>query len=137
MELGNDEQKVRWLTPLAQVDTPMTSLAVTEPEVGSDSAAMTTKAVRVDGGYRISGQKTWISNGGAAEFYVVFAKTDLNERSTRCHCIHAQEGRRRAFVRSAHEEDGAARWSTPRCFSTRCLCQRPTGSAMRARASMG
>ena len=41
MELGTDEQKQRWLTPLAQTDTPMTSLAVTEPEVGSDSAAMT------------------------------------------------------------------------------------------------
>jgi alkylation response protein AidB-like acyl-CoA dehydrogenase len=81
MELGNAEQKERWLTPLAQTDTPMTSLAVTEPEVGSDSAAMTTKATRVDGGYRLSGQKTWISNGGAAEFYVVFAKTDPSQRS--------------------------------------------------------
>ena len=81
MELGTPEQKERWLTPLAQVDTPMTSLAVTEPEVGSDSAAMTTKAVRVEGGYRLSGQKTWISNGGSAEFYVVFAKTDPSQRS--------------------------------------------------------
>jgi alkylation response protein AidB-like acyl-CoA dehydrogenase len=81
MELGTDEQKQRWLTPLAQVDTPMTSLAVTEPEVGSDSAAMATRAVKVDGGYRITGQKTWISNGGSAEFYVVFAKTDPEQRS--------------------------------------------------------
>ncbi|MCZ3386222.1 MAG: acyl-CoA dehydrogenase family protein [Actinomycetia bacterium] len=81
MELGTSEQKERWLTPLAQVDTPMTSLAVTEPEVGSDSAAMTTKAVKVDGGYRLSGQKTWISNGGSAEFYVIFAKTDPSQRS--------------------------------------------------------
>jgi acyl-CoA dehydrogenase len=81
MELGTDEQKQRWLTPLAQPDTPMTSLAVTEPDVGSDSAAMTTRAVKVDGGYRISGQKTWISNGGAAEFYVVFAKTDPDQRA--------------------------------------------------------
>jgi acyl-CoA dehydrogenase len=81
MELGTPEQKERWLTPLAQTDTPMTSLAVTEPEVGSDSAAMTTKAVKVDGGYRLSGQKTWISNGGSAEFYVVFAKTDPTQRS--------------------------------------------------------
>jgi acyl-CoA dehydrogenase len=81
MELGNPEQQTKWLTPLAQVDTPMTSLAVTEPAVGSDSAAMTTKAVKVDGGYRISGQKTWISNGGSAEFYVVFAKTDPTQRS--------------------------------------------------------
>ena len=53
----------------------MTSLAVTEPEVGFDSAAMTTKAVKVDGGYRLTGRKTWITNGGSAEFYVVFATT--------------------------------------------------------------
>lgn len=81
MELGTPEQKQRWLTPLAQADTPMTSLAVTEPEVGSDSAAMTTRAVKVEGGYRLNGQKTWISNGGSAEFYVVFAKTDPTQRS--------------------------------------------------------
>ena len=81
MELGTEEQKQRWLTPLATPDTPLTSLAVTEPEVGSDSAAMTTRAVKVDGGYRITGQKTWISNGGSADFYVVFAKTDPDQRA--------------------------------------------------------
>jgi len=81
LEMGTADQQERWLRPLARVDTPMTALAVTEPEVGSDSAAMTTKAVRVDGGYRLSGQKTWISNGGAAEFYVVFAKTDPEQRA--------------------------------------------------------
>ena len=109
MELGNDEQKVRWLTPLAQVDSPMTSLAVTEPEVGSDSAAMTTKAVRVDGGYRISGQKTWISNGGAAQFYVVFAKTDPNERSRGVTAFMLKKGAEGLSLRSTHEEDGPAR----------------------------
>ncbi len=81
LDLGTEDQQQRWLTPLAGVDTPMTSLAVTEPEVGSDAAAMRTKAVKVDGGYRISGQKTWISNGGAAEFYVVFATVDAALRS--------------------------------------------------------
>ena len=81
LELGTPAQKTEWLTPLAQTDTPLTALAVTEPEVGSDSAAMATRAVRVDGGYRLSGQKTWISNGGVAELYVVFAKTDPTLRS--------------------------------------------------------
>jgi len=81
LELGTPAQKTEWLTPLAQTDTPLTALAVTEPEVGSDSAAMATRAVRVDGGYRLSGQKTWISNGGVAELYVVFAKTDPSLRS--------------------------------------------------------
>jgi len=59
----------------------MTSLATTEPESGSDAASIVTIATRVDGGYRINGQKAWISNAGAADFYVVFAKTDTTKRS--------------------------------------------------------
>src|SRR6476469_10568667 len=81
MELGSDEQKKRWLSPLTGPKPPMTSLATTEPESGSDAASISTVATRVDGGYRISGQKAWISNAGAADFYVVFAKTDPTKRS--------------------------------------------------------
>jgi alkylation response protein AidB-like acyl-CoA dehydrogenase len=79
--LGTDDQKKRWLTPLTGPNCPMTSLATTEPESGSDAASIITTATRVDGGYRISGQKAWISNAGAAEFYVIFAKTDPAKRS--------------------------------------------------------
>jgi alkylation response protein AidB-like acyl-CoA dehydrogenase len=81
MELGTPEQKDRWLTPLSGPDSPLTALAITEPGVGSDAAAMTTRADKVEGGYRLHGQKTWISNGGAAEFYGIFAKTDPTQRS--------------------------------------------------------
>ncbi|MGW0998223.1 acyl-CoA dehydrogenase family protein [Streptomyces sp. NPDC002520] len=81
MELGTEEQKRTWLTPLAGPDTPMTSLATTEPGAGSDAASITTTATRTAGGYRLSGQKAWISNAGEAESYVVFAKTDPTERS--------------------------------------------------------
>ena len=59
----------------------MTALATTEPGSGSDAASIITTATRVDGGYKINGQKAWISNAGAADQYVVFAKTDRNERS--------------------------------------------------------
>ncbi|WP_101952413.1 acyl-CoA dehydrogenase family protein [Mycobacterium sp. 3519A] len=76
MALGSDEQKHKWLSPLTGPKPPMTALATTEPGSGSDAASMTTTATRVDGGYRLNGQKAWISNGGAAEQYVVFAKTD-------------------------------------------------------------
>jgi acyl-CoA dehydrogenase len=79
--LGNDEQKKRWLTPLTGSDPVMTSLATTEPGSGSDAASIVTTATKVDGGYKINGQKAWISNAGAAEFYVVFAKTDRTKRS--------------------------------------------------------
>ncbi|MER6984077.1 acyl-CoA dehydrogenase family protein [Streptomyces carpinensis] len=81
LELGTEEQKRTWLAPLAGPDTPMTSLATTEPGAGSDAASITTTATRTTGGYRLSGQKAWISNAGEAEQYVVFAKTDPARRS--------------------------------------------------------
>jgi alkylation response protein AidB-like acyl-CoA dehydrogenase len=81
LELGTEEQRRRWLTPLCSSDPPMTAVAVTEPGVGSDAAALTTRATRVEGGYRLHGQKTWISNGGVAELYVIFATVDPSMRS--------------------------------------------------------
>ncbi|MFF1356039.1 acyl-CoA dehydrogenase family protein [Streptomyces sp. NPDC058297] len=81
MELGTEEQKRAWLTPLAGPDTPMTSLATTEPGSGSDAASIVTTATRTTGGYLLNGQKAWISNAGEAEQYVVFAKTDPAQRS--------------------------------------------------------
>jgi len=81
MALGTEEQKEKWLRPLTGSDPLMTALATTEPGSGSDAASIITTATRVDGGYRINGQKAWISNAGAADQYVVFAKTDRNERS--------------------------------------------------------
>jgi acyl-CoA dehydrogenase len=59
--LGTEEQRDRWITPLCGEDPPMTGLAITEPGVGSDAAAITTNATKVDGGYLLNGQKTWVS----------------------------------------------------------------------------
>ena len=81
MTLGTDEQKEKWLRPLTGTQPLMTALATTEPGSGSDAASIITTAARVDGGYKLNGQKAWISNAGAADQYVVFAKTDRNERS--------------------------------------------------------
>jgi acyl-CoA dehydrogenase len=58
----------------------MTALATTEPDAGSDAASIKTTARRVDGGYVLDGQKTWISNGGIAELYVVFATVERGSR---------------------------------------------------------
>jgi alkylation response protein AidB-like acyl-CoA dehydrogenase len=76
LELGSEAQKQQWLTPLTVVDPPLTALAITEPDSGSDAASIRTRARRVAGGYVLSGQKAWISNGGVARFYVVFATVD-------------------------------------------------------------
>jgi acyl-CoA dehydrogenase len=74
--LGDEAQKQRWLGPLAGDNPPLTALAITEPQSGSDAASIRTRARRVDGGYVLSGQKAWISNGGFARFYVVFATVE-------------------------------------------------------------
>jgi alkylation response protein AidB-like acyl-CoA dehydrogenase len=76
LALGSSEQKRRWLEPLAGEDPPMTALAITEPQSGSDAASIRTRARRVDGGYVLSGQKAWISNGGVSKFYVIFATVE-------------------------------------------------------------
>jgi alkylation response protein AidB-like acyl-CoA dehydrogenase len=55
--LGTEEQRARWITPLCGDDPPMTGLAITEPGVGSDAAAIATTATRVEGGYRLNGQR--------------------------------------------------------------------------------
>lgn len=55
--------------------TAIAAFALSEPDAGSDVAAMATTATRVAGGWRIDGEKTWISNGGIADRYVVFART--------------------------------------------------------------
>ena len=81
LALGDDAQKERWITPLTGERPPLTALAVTEPDAGSDAASIKTTARRTGGGYVISGQKAWISNAGAARYYVVFATVEPGSRS--------------------------------------------------------
>lgn len=70
---GTPEQKL-WLER-TRAGTAISAFALTEPGSGSDVAATATVAERVQGGWRLSGEKTWISNGGIADVYVVFART--------------------------------------------------------------
>jgi alkylation response protein AidB-like acyl-CoA dehydrogenase len=76
LALGSEAQRRRWIEPLAGEHPPLTALATTEPAAGSDAASIQTTARRVEGGYLLSGQKSWISNGGVADFYVVFATVE-------------------------------------------------------------
>ena len=71
---GTDEQKKRWLTPLAQGKG--FSYCLSESEAGSDAAAMRTKAVKKESGWVLNGSKKWISNAGESEFYTVLASTN-------------------------------------------------------------
>jgi acyl-CoA dehydrogenase len=79
--LGSEEQRKHWLTPLSGQNPPVTAVAVTEPGVGSDAAAIQTRAVRDGEHYVLNGQKTWISNAPYAEWIVVFATVDPALRS--------------------------------------------------------
>jgi alkylation response protein AidB-like acyl-CoA dehydrogenase len=79
--MGTEEQKKRWLTPLTTSGPPITAVAVTEPGVGSDSAALQTRAVRDGDDYVLNGQKTWISNAPYAQWILVFATIDAGLRA--------------------------------------------------------
>ena len=61
--------------PGARAGTHIAAFALSEPDAGSDVAATASTAVRVAGGWRLDGVKTWISNGGIADHYVVFARS--------------------------------------------------------------
>jgi acyl-CoA dehydrogenase len=81
LELGSKEQRRRWVEPLCAARPPLTALATTEPDAGSDAASMQSTATREGDGYVLRGQKTWISNGGLGEYYVVFATVAPGTRS--------------------------------------------------------
>lgn len=71
---GSDDQKARYL-PRVAAGEALAAFALSEPEAGSDVAAMQCSAVDAGDAYVINGEKTWISNGGIADFYVLFART--------------------------------------------------------------
>lgn len=72
---GSVAQQRDYLGAVARGDK-IAAFALSEPEAGSDVGAMAMQAVATPQGWRLDGQKTWISNGGIADFYCVFAKTD-------------------------------------------------------------
>ena len=70
---GSEEQKRRWL-PAFATGEKMTGFGLTEPNAGSDVKAMTTRATRVEGGWRLNGRKCFISHANIADVVVMFAK---------------------------------------------------------------
>jgi alkylation response protein AidB-like acyl-CoA dehydrogenase len=72
---GTPEQKQRHL-PKAAAGEEIGAFALSEPDAGSDVQALKARARPADGGWRLDGEKTWISNGGIAHFYVVFARAE-------------------------------------------------------------
>jgi acyl-CoA dehydrogenase len=71
---GSPELKARYLPRVVAGDA-IAAFALSEPDAGSDVAALRCRATRTPDGYKLDGEKTWISNGGIADFYCVFART--------------------------------------------------------------
>lgn len=71
---GTRAQKAEWL-PLTRSGKAISAFALTEPQSGSDVASSTMTAVRDGDDYVLNGEKTWISNGGIADLYTLFART--------------------------------------------------------------
>lgn len=72
---GTEVQRQRWLPSLASGEV-IGAFCLSEPHCGSDALAMTTRARRVTGGWRLDGTKAWVTGGGEAQLYLVLAKTD-------------------------------------------------------------
>jgi len=71
--LGNDDIKERLFKPALKGEK-IGAICMTEPNVGTDLLGITTTATKVDGGYRLNGQKMWVTSAPVADFFTVFAK---------------------------------------------------------------
>ena len=74
---GSEEQKRKYLPKLASGEW-IGCFGLTEPDAGSDPGGMRTRATKIDGGYRLSGSKTWISNSPIADVFIIWAKSDAH-----------------------------------------------------------
>jgi acyl-CoA dehydrogenase len=82
LNFGSEEQKKRWLPGLVSGEL-LTAIAVTEPDAGSDVAALRTKATRDGDGWRLDGSKMFITNGASADLVFVAARTDAEAKGSR------------------------------------------------------
>ncbi|MCR9135320.1 MAG: acyl-CoA dehydrogenase [Alphaproteobacteria bacterium] len=79
---GSEEQRQAYLPGLASGEL-IGCFGLTEPDAGSDPGGMKTRAVKTDGGYRLTGTKMWISNAPIADVFVVWAKSDAHDGAIR------------------------------------------------------
>ena len=88
LTFGTDEQKQRWLPEMLSGNL-IGAYSLSEPQAGSDAAALACKAVAADDGYRITGSKAWITHGGLADFYTLFARTSEGSQGISCFLVPA------------------------------------------------
>jgi alkylation response protein AidB-like acyl-CoA dehydrogenase len=83
---GSDEQRQCWLPDMLS-GTSVGAYSLSEPQAGSDAAALACKAPPTDGGYLVKGSKAWITHGGIADFYTLFARTGEGSHGVSCFLI--------------------------------------------------
>src|SRR4051794_23856449 len=86
LAFGTEEQKRRWLPGMLSGDQ-IGADSLSEPQAGSDAAALRCSAKPADGGYVLKGSKSWITHGGVADFYTLFARTGEGSRGISCFLI--------------------------------------------------
>ena len=86
MTFGSAEQRQRWLPEMLSGNL-IGAYSLSEPQAGSDAAALACKAVASDDGYRITGSKAWITHGGLADFYTLFARTGEGSQGISCFLV--------------------------------------------------
>jgi butyryl-CoA dehydrogenase len=88
---GSDEQKKKYLPAIARGEK-LAAYALTEPNAGSDAGSIRTTAVKRGDKYILNGTKQWITNGGEADTYTVFAVTDKNRGARGVSCFIVEKG---------------------------------------------
>jgi alkylation response protein AidB-like acyl-CoA dehydrogenase len=85
---GSDEQKQRWLPGMLS-GSQIGAYSLSEPQAGSDAGALRCAAKRSGDGYVINGSKAWITHGGKADFYTLFARTGEGSKGISCFLVPA------------------------------------------------
>jgi len=103
LNCGTDEQKARWLPKMVTGEL-VGALAMTEPSTGSDVQAIKTRAIKDGNAYRLSGQKTFITNGQHANLIIVAAKTDPSLGSKGVSLVVVETDNAKGFARGRNLE---------------------------------
>ncbi len=88
LAFGTADQKSRWLPDMLGGHM-IGAYSLSEPQAGSDAAALVCKANPTDEGYRVTGEKAWITHGGIADFYSLFARTGAGSQGISCFLVPA------------------------------------------------
>ncbi len=125
LRFGTDEQKQKFLVPFARGEK-IGCYALTEPQAGSNAAALTTKAVRKGDTYVINGTKSWITNGGAADAAIVYVNTQPEKGEKGITALVVEKGTRGFAVGKEEKKLGInATACTELSFSD---CEVPVGN---------